>query len=154
MNYWLMKSEPSVYSIDDLQRDKKWYWDGVRNYQVRNMLRDQMKIGDLAFFYHSNANPTGIAGMIEIASEAYPDHTAFDPKHRYYDPKSDPNNPRWWMVDVKFKQKFSHVMTLAELREHPQLKDLLILRKGNRLSITPLTKVEWQTILKIESAFT
>ena len=142
MNYWLMKSEPSVFSIDNLIRspNKTTFWDGVRNYQVRNMIRDEMEKGDLAFFYHSNCKEPGIVGIIKIISKGYPDSSAFKSTHRYFDPKSNPNHPRWFGVDVKFVEKFSRIITLSELRSNAQLKDLLILRKGNRLSITPVSK--------------
>ncbi|RMG59240.1 MAG: EVE domain-containing protein, partial [Gammaproteobacteria bacterium] len=115
MNYWLMKSEPDVYGIDDLEREGTDHWDGVRNYQARNMMRDQMKKGDLVFFYHSNTEVPGIVGIMEVAREGYPDPTAFDPEAKYYDPKSDPDNPRWYMVDVKFVRKLKRVIPLAEL---------------------------------------
>ena len=118
MAYWLMKSEPDVYGIDDLKRDKVEPWDGIRNYQVRNMFRDQMKVGDLAFFYHSNCKPPAVVGIMTIASEAYPDHTQFDPKSRYYDAKSDKENPRWLLVDVKYKRKLKREITLQELKEN------------------------------------
>ncbi len=151
MNYWLMKSEPDVYGIDHLMREsnKTDHWDGVRNYQVRNMMRDEMKKGDLAFFYHSNCKPPGIAGIVEIVRAGYPDFTAFDPESKYYDPKSDPDNPRWFMVDVKFNKKFKRFISLDEIRQHPQLREMLIVRKGNRLSITPVSKHEWDTILEL-----
>jgi len=149
MNYWLMKSEPNAYSIDDLmnQPNKTDHWDGIRNYQVRNMMRDEMKRGDLAFFYHSNCKPPGIVGIVTIAKQGYPDFTAFDPEDMHYDPKSDPDNPRWMMVDVKFKKKFKRLISLDELRSNPLLKEMLLLRKGSRLSITPLTKKEWEAIV-------
>lgn len=149
MRYWLMKSEPDCFSIDDLKNQKVAPWDGVRNYQVRNMLRDEMQVGDQAFFYHSNATPPGIAGLMEIVRAGYPDSTAFDPKAEHFDPKSDPANPRWYMVDVKFKRKFPRLLSLEALRQHPELHTLQILRKGSRLSITPLSAKEWQLILDI-----
>lgn len=114
--YWLLKSEPNAYSIDDLKSDRVTHWDGVRNYQARNFMRDQMKVGDLCFFYHSNTDPVGIVGVCEVVKESYPDFTAFDPEDPHYDPKSDPDNPRWMMVDVKFKKKFSETLTLKALR--------------------------------------
>jgi predicted RNA-binding protein with PUA-like domain len=146
MQYWLMKSEPECYSIDDLKKDKITPWDGVRNYQARNMLRDQVKKGDQVLFYHSNCQPPGIVGTAEVVKESYPDHTAFDPNDKHYDPKSHADNPRWFMVDVKFKQKFPRIISLDELRQVPELNDMLILRKGNRLSVTPVTVKEWQVI--------
>ncbi len=150
MNYWLMKSEPTSYSIDKLckEKNKTTHWDGVRNYQARNFMRDGMSPGDAAFFYHSNCKDIGIVGIVEIVKKAYPDHSAFDPNDHHYDPKSDPDNPRWMMVDVRFKQKFKDTITLDQLRQNPKLKDMLILQKGNRLSITPVSKKEWDAILK------
>ena len=151
MNYWLMKSEPNAFSIDTLaSRPKKTEpWDGVRNYQARNMMRDQMKIGDKAFFYHSNCNPPGIVGIVNIVKESYPDHTAFDPESKYYDPKSSPDAPRWFMVDVKLEKKFNEMITLDELKHIPQLSSMVLLRKGNRLSVMPVSKKEWDIINKI-----
>ena len=154
MAYWLMKNEPEEFSIDDLRkRPKKTEpWDGVRNYQARNMMRDQMKEGDEAFFYHSNCETPGVVGIMKICSESYPDPTAFDPRDPHYDPKSEPGNPRWYLVDVKFVSKLKRTIALSELREHAEtkLKDLIILRRGNRLSITPVTKKEWNFILSLE----
>jgi predicted RNA-binding protein with PUA-like domain len=152
MNYWLMKSEPDVYSIDDLRNaaGKTDTWDGIRNYQVRNMMRDDMKKGDLAFFYHSNCKTPGIAGIMKISRAGYPDYTAFDPKEKYYDPKSDPDNPRWYMVDVRFVRKLKRVITLTELKEQPELADLPLLRRGNRLSVMPLSQQHWDHILSLE----
>ena len=152
MNHWLMKSEPSVFGIDHLMQcvDQTEPWDGVRNYQARNMMRDAMKPGDQAFFYHSNCDVPGIAGVMEIVSEGYPDFTAFDPQHRYFDPKSDPDKPRWFLVDVKFVRKFKETIPLSLLREQTPLKDMKILQKGNRLSVTPVSKKEWAYILKLE----
>lgn len=150
MQYWLMKSEPSEYSIDHLKRDKVEHWDGVRNYQARNMMRDQMKIGDLAFLYHSNCDEIGIVGVMTIHTESYPDHTAFDPKDKHYDPKSDPDKPRWFMVDVKYKRKMKRVISLQELRETKGLEDMALVRKGNRLSVMPVSEDEWNLILTME----
>lgn len=149
MHYWLMKSEPETFSIDDLQRLKESPWDGVRNYQARNMMRDQMQIGDGVLFYHSNCTPPGIAGLATVSRTAYPDHTALDPESPYYDPKSTPETPRWFMVNVKFVKKFPRVITLAELHAHPELHTMLVLRKGNRLSITPVSEKEWNIITEI-----
>jgi len=148
MKYWLMKSEPTTYGIDHLQKEKNKteHWDGVRNYQARNMMRDEMKKGDLVFFYHSNCTVPGIVGVAEVVKESYPDFTAFDPESQYYDPKSNEDNPRWFMVDVKFKQKFKETISLTQLREVGGLEEMMILRKGNRLSITPVTKREWDVI--------
>ena len=150
MQYWLMKSEPDSYSIDDLQRDKSTPWNGVRNYQARNMMRDIMRKGDRAFFYHSNCGQPGIAGVMKVSRTAYPDFTALDPASDYFDPKSSNENPRWWMVDVAYARKFARIITLRELKQHPQLSNMVILRRGNRLSITPVTKNEWEFILELE----
>ncbi len=150
MAYWLMKSEPEAYGIPDLKRDGRIHWDGVRNYQARNHMRT-MQIGDEAFFYHSNCKVPGIVGIMKIAKLAYPDHTAFDPNDIHYDPKSTEDNPRWEMVDVAYVRTFSSVVSLAQLRETPALEEMIILRKGNRLSITPVSKKEWDIILKLAS---
>lgn len=148
-NYWLMKSEPSCYSIDDLKRDKVEPWDGIRNYQVRNMMRDEMQVGDRALFYHSNAgNETGVVGEMTIASKAYPDPTQFDPKSDHPDPKSDPENPRWLLVDVKYKNKFKHPVTLAEMKLDPKLEGIAVLKKGNRLSVMPISKMHYEYLVK------
>ncbi|OOG24800.1 EVE domain-containing protein [Thioalkalivibrio denitrificans] len=147
MAYWLMKSEPDVFGIDDLKRVKVEPWDGVRNYQARNMMRDEMKKGDQAFFYHSNCEVPGIVGIMTIARAGYPDDTAFDPEAKYYDPKSDPDNPRWYRVDVRFKRKFRKVIPLSELKTCPELADMPLVRKGNRLSIMPVTPEQWQFIM-------
>ncbi|MBX9670966.1 MAG: EVE domain-containing protein [Candidatus Obscuribacterales bacterium] len=151
MNYWLFKSEPSVYSIDDLKRDKRTSWEGVRNYQARNFLRDTVKNGDLVLFYHSNAEPPGVAGIAEIVKEGYPDHTALDPKHKYYDEKSKPGNPTWYLVDVGFKTKFDKIVGLPTLKEAPGLEDMMVTKRGARLSIQPVTKKEWDIVLKLAS---
>ncbi len=152
MNYWLMKSEPSEFSIDDLKKrpKQKEAWDGVRNYQARNMMRDEMKKGDLVFFYHSNCDEPGIVGIMTIDKEGYPDHTAFDPDDKHFDPKSYPENPRWFYVDVKYKRKLKRTISLSELRDHKQLKDMKLLQKGNRLSIMPVSKKEWNYISGLE----
>lgn len=152
MKYWLMKSEPSVFGIDDLAKRPKQTepWDGVRNYQARNMMRDEMQPGDQAFFYHSNCEMPGIVGLMEIVSAGYPDFTAFDPKHRYYDPKSDPDKPRWFLVDVRLQRKFKETIALSLLREKKPLANMKILQRGNRLSITPVTKKEGEYILTLE----
>ena len=147
MNYWLMKSEPDVFSIDDLKKEKTDHWDGVRNYQARNFMKN-MKKKDLVFFYHSNCTPPGIAGVMEVSKEAYPDFTSFDKKSKYYDPKSSEENPRWFMVDVKFKQKFKEIIPLDTLKEMKSLKDMSLVRKGNRLSIMPVSKKEWGAIME------
>ncbi len=154
MNYWLMKSEPDVFGIDHLKAmpKKTEHWDGVRNYQARNMMRDEMKKGDQVFFYHSNCDEPGIIGIMEVVKEGYPDHTAFNPEAKYYDPKSDPDNPRWYMVDVKYKRTLKRNITLSELKEVKALEDCPLVRKGNRLSIMPITKKQWDLILKMEEA--
>ena len=154
MAYWLMKSEPDVYGIDDLAAAPRRtdHWDGVRNYQARNMMRDQMRKGDLAFFYHSNCPEPGIVGIMKIVREGYPDHTAFDPKEKYYDPKSDPEKPRWYMVDVQFVRRLKRKITLAELKKYKELEGLPLLRKGNRLSIMPVTEAQWEFILGLENS--
>lgn len=150
MRYWLMKSEPDVFSIDDLEKrgPRGSHWDGVRNYQARNFMRE-MALGDEALFYHSNCEQPGVVGVMKIVREAYPDHTAFDPKDPHFDPKSDPAKPRWDMVDVAYVQRFARTIGLAEMRESKALADMLVLRKGNRLSITPVTRREWTAILRM-----
>ena len=154
MPHWLMKTEPSTFGIDHLARapKKTTGWDGVRNFQARNMLRDEMKRGDEAFLYHSSTDVPGIAGIVEIVKEGYPDPTAFERGHHHYDPDSDPAEPRWFMVDVRLKRKFSRSVTLEELRTHAkkQLKDMVLLRRGNRLSITPVSDAQWRFILSLE----
>jgi predicted RNA-binding protein with PUA-like domain len=151
MKYWLMKSEPGCFSIDDLAKRPKRteHWDGVRNYQARNMMRDEMRKGDKAFFYHSNCESPGIVGVVEIVKEAYPDFTAFDLNQQHYDPKSTRDNPRWFMVDVQFLEKFSQGVSLEELKQNPYLKNLMVLRKGSRLSITPVAAEEWKLIVTL-----
>ncbi len=148
MRYWLMKSEPSEYSIDDLARDGTVPWFGVRNYQARNFMRDQMKPGDLAFFYHSSCAEPGIAGICTVSKAAYPDQTQFDPASKYYDPKATPENPRWFNVEVSFVRK-TRLVPLAELRAHPELAHMRILQRGNRLSITPVDPKEWAFIERL-----
>ena len=151
MKYWLMKSEPDAFSIDDLKKSPKATtpWDGIRNYQARNMMRDEMQKGDRVFFYHSNCKPPGIVGVMEVVKPAYPDFTAFEPKQKYFDAKSDPNNPRWFMVDVRFVEEFDRLISLDELRTIKSLQSMQLLRKGNRLSIMPVSAKEWQSILKL-----
>ena len=153
MNYWLFKSEPDAFSIDDLKamKGRRDHWDGIRNYQARNLMRDEMKKGDLGFFYHSSCKVPGVVGVVEVVKEAYPDHTAHNPKEKYYDPKSSEENPRWFMVDVKFKQKFKEIISLESLRQVNALSDMVLLRKGSRLSIQPVSKKEWNAILKMSS---
>ncbi len=154
MNYWLMKSEPGEFGIDDLRKRprKTEPWDGVRNYQARNMMRDEMQLGDRAFFYHSACEVPGVVGIVEIASAPYADPTAFDPADRHYDPKSDPDNPRWFLVDVKFVRKLKRTIALSELRAFAEtrLDGLALLRRGNRLSVMPVAKKHWDFILGLE----
>lgn len=150
MNYWLMKTEPDTFSIDDLKRKKREAWDGVRNYQARNFMRDEMHVGDSVFFYHSNCAEPGIAGIAEVASDAYPDPSQFDPKSKYFDAGSSRDNPRWMLVDVKFVKKLKRVITLDELKNHPSIADMRLLRKGNRLSVMPVEAKEWRYILGLE----
>ena len=150
MTYWLMKSEPDVYSIDDLERDGREKWDGIRNYQARNMMRDDMKIGEEIFFYHSNCKEPGIVGVARVVSESYPDPTQFDKKSAYYDAKSSADNPRWCLVDVEFVRKLTRNITLTELKAQKTLADMILTRKGNRLSIMPVSKIHWNKILSLE----
>lgn len=152
MAYWLVKSEPDEFSIDDLYaRPKRTeHWDGVRNYQARNYMRDGMKKGDEVFFYHSNCEVPGIVGIARVVKEAYPDHTAFDPDDPHYDPKSDPDNPRWLMVDVKYVRKLERTIALSELKENPKLEGMALVRKGNRLSVMPVTEQQWRAVLAME----
>ena len=147
--YWLLKSEPDCYSIDDMERDGRTFWDGVRNYQARNFMRDDMHPGDLAFFYHSGANPPGIAGVVEIVSTGYPDHTQFDPTEDHFDPKSTPENPRWIMVDVEFRATFDDVIPLADLKGRDGLEDMVVTQRGSRLSVQPVTPEEWEQVIEL-----
>lgn len=149
MKYWLMKSEPSVYGIDDLARDKRTSWGGVRNYQVRNMFRDDFAKGDVAFFYHSSCDQPGVVGTMKVAGGAYPDPTQFDPESEYFDPRSKRDSPAWLAVDVQFQRRFREPLALEVLRRDPGLEGLLILRRGNRLSVTPVTEVEARAILAL-----
>jgi len=152
MKYWLFKSEPDVFGIDHLKKmpGQTEHWDGIRNYQARNMLRDDIKPGDQVFFYHSNCKEPAIVGIAQVTREGYPDHTAFDPEQHYYDPKSDPDNPRWYMVDVKFVRDLKRPVTLQELKQLPELEDMPLVRRGNRLSIMPVSKEHWKLILDLE----
>lgn len=149
--FWLLKSEPNVFSFDDLQSSKgrKTHWDGVRNYQARNMLRDDLKKGDGVLFYHSNAKPMVIAGIAQVVKEGYPDHTAFDPDDRHFDPKSDPDNPAWYMVDIKAVVKFDPPLTREELMKVESLSEMVLLQRGSRLSVQPVKPAEWRAILKL-----
>ena len=145
MKYWLMKSEPTDFSIDDLEKSKTIDWYGIRNYQARNFMRDDMSLGDQAFFYHSNCKTPGIVGIMEVCQLAYPDKLQFIKNHKYFDPKSDPENPRWLNVDVKFIKK-TKLLGLQDIRTYNELKNMKILQRGNRLSITPVTHEEWDFI--------
>ena len=150
MAYWLIKSNPSCFSINDLQRLGAEMWDGVRNYRARNFMRDDMQVGDKAFFYHSSAKPSGIAGIVTISNAGYPDTTQFHPEHRHYDPKATEENPRWYMVDVSFEQAFSDILPLSELKFLPALEDSLLLRKGcEQLTIIPLESKHWYAIMNM-----
>ena len=153
--YWLMKSEPSCFSIDDLaaSTNQTSPWDGVRNYQARNFMRDDMQVGDQIFFYHSNCKPPGIVGIAQVASAAYPDYTAFYPTSDHPDASSTPENPRWFMVDVQFKQKFPHLLSLDMLKQYPQLSNLPLIRKGNRLSVMPVSEQDWAFILALVASY-
>ena len=154
MSYWLLKTEPTSFNVEMLERlpNKTTCWDGVRNYQARNMLRDQVKIGDEVFLYYSNCEEPGIVAIGGIVEEAYPDPTAFDRKHHHFDPKSDPEKPAWFMVDVQLKRRLKRIISLGELREHAskELRDMMILRTGNRLSVTPVSTPHWKFILSLE----
>ncbi len=144
---WLMKSEPDVYSYEDLEREGRTLWDGIRNYQARNFMRDEMRVGDRVLFYHSNCEPPGVAGIAEVASEPYPDPTQFDPKSKYFDEKSSEENPRWMLVDVTPVRALPRLVSLAEMREEARLADLPLLRKGNRLSIMPVENADADRII-------
>lgn len=146
--YWLMKSEADCFSFDDLQAapDQTTFWDGVRNYEARNLLRDQVQVGDLVLYYHSNAEPSGVAGVAEVVRAGYPDHTAFDPGHDHFDPKSNPEKPTWYMVDLKAVKPLPKFVALGELREKPELQEMALFKR-NRLSVTPVTEEEFKTVL-------
>ena len=149
--YWLFKSEPTSYSFDDLlgERNQTAEWDGVRNYQVRNFMRDEMRVGDGVLFYHSSTNPTAVVGTATIIGESYPDVTAWDPQAKYYDAKSSPDNPTWLVVDIKADQQFARPVTLAEIKQNPALEDMLLVRRGMRLSVQPVTQAEYQEIVSL-----
>ena len=149
--YWLMKSEPDVYSIDDLARDGTTFWDGVRNFEARNHMRDGMKPGDLAFFYHSNADPSGVAGVMRVAKPARPDETAFDPRDEHHDPRSDRADPTWWGVDVAFVQKLPRVVSLHDIKAEARLRNMALLKRS-RLSVTPVSPAHWRIILGMAAA--
>ncbi len=147
--YWLFKSEPNAYSIDDLVKDRSTHWDGVRNYQVRNMLRDDIKVGDRVLFYHSNAKPMAIVGTARVIEPGYPDHTAFDKKDKHYDPKSNPDAPTWFMVDVEIIQKFDTPVTRDDLKADDVASGMAVMQKGSRLSIVPVAEEEWQAVHRL-----
>jgi predicted RNA-binding protein with PUA-like domain len=154
MRYWLFKTEPSTFGVEDLARARRatTAWDGVRNYQARNMLRDEIAKGDLGFLYHSSCEVPGIAGIVKVVRAGYPEAAAFDPKHPYYDPESDADAPRWYSIDIRLERRIDPPITLETLRKHAQraLKDMVILRRGNRLSVTPVSEREWKFILSLE----
>jgi len=149
--YWLFKSEEKVFSIDDLSKEpgKTTHWDGIRNYQARNFIRDEMKKGDRVLFYHSNSDPNAVVGVCEIVKEAYPDFTAFDKKSKYYDSKSKKDDPAWMMVDIKFVEKFDDPVTLQDIKANPKLSEMRLVQRGNRLSVFPIEKKEFNEILKM-----
>lgn len=149
MGYWLFKTEPDAFSIDDLAAmpEQTEHWDGIRNYQARNFLRDQVKLGDQVFIYHSSCKDVGIAGLAEVVREGYVDHTQFDPDGKYFDPKSDPQNPRWYMVDVKLKTRFQQILPLKTIKAMPEITEIGLVKKGHRLSIMPVNEKEWQALL-------
>ena len=153
MRYWLMKTEPDTFSVDDLEAAPRatTSWDGVRNYQARNMIRDEMKRQDQVFLYYSSTAVPGIVAVMDVVKEGYPDKTAFDPKDHHYDPESDPAKPRWFMVDVRLKKRLARMVTLEELRKHAtkELKGMVLLRPGNRLSVTPVEPAHWKFILSL-----
>jgi predicted RNA-binding protein with PUA-like domain len=149
MKHWLLKTEPESYSIDDLKRDKKTSWDGVRNYQARNFIRDDMKTGDLILLYHSNAKPPGIVGIAKVCRDAYPDHTAQDPKDHHHDPKATKENPIWMMVDIQFVEKFTAIVSLDEIKAAKSLDGILVAKRGQRLSVQPVEKAHFDRIRKM-----
>ncbi|HXO22282.1 MAG TPA: EVE domain-containing protein [Thermoanaerobaculia bacterium] len=150
--YWLMKCEPAAYSIVDLERDGVASWEGVRNFQARNLMRDEMKLGDRVLFYASNAEPSGATGVAEVAREAYPDSFAFKKGHRYYDEKSDPANPTWYMVDIRFSEKFSSIISLDTLKNTKGLEEMVVTQKGSRLSVQPVKKKEFDIVVRLGRA--
>lgn len=148
-NYWLFKTEPEDYSLEDIKKDKKTYWDGVRNYQARNFLRDSIKKGDEVFLYQSNTDPLAVVAVCEVVKEGYPDFTAMDKAHHHFDPKSTPDNPIWYMVDIKLTKVLKRPVTLKEIKENPLMKDFRLIQRGNRLSVMPVTEPEWMEILRL-----
>jgi predicted RNA-binding protein with PUA-like domain len=151
MKYWLMKSEPNVFSIDDLKKKKKTHWDGVRNFQAKNFMKNEMKKGDEVLFYHSNADPSSAVGVGQVIKEGYADHTQFDPDDPHYFPSADPKNPIWFMVDIKFVAKFKKAVSLEEIKNNPKLKKMRLVQRGNRLSVMPVEKNEFEEIVKMGS---
>ncbi|MEX2216013.1 MAG: EVE domain-containing protein [Phycisphaeraceae bacterium] len=149
MKHWLLKTEPESYSIDQLKRDKRTCWDGVRNYQARNFIRDDMKLGDLVLLYHSNADPAGVVGIASVCREAYADHTAQDPKDHHYDPKASAANPIWMMVDIKFVKKFKSTVTLEAIKNAKDLEGILVAKRGQRLSVQPVEKAHFEVIRRM-----
>lgn len=151
--FWLIKSEPAEFSVDDLEKTKNHItsWDGVRNYQARNFIRDEMKIGDKVLFYHSSTEPNAVVGVCEVVKEAYPDHTQFDSNHKHYDPKADRKNPTWFVVDIKLVKKFKKPVTLEEIKTNPKLANMRLIQRGNRLSVMPVTKYEYEEIIRMGS---
>lgn len=152
VRHWLMKSEPDVYSIDDLQRDGHTHWDGVRNYQARNLMRDDMQVGDPVIFYHSNAKPPGAAGIAEVSRPAYPDHTAWDARSKYFDPKSDKDAPTWMMVDIAYKAHLPRLVSIKELKANPALADMAVTQSFQRLSVQPVAPGEFEEVLRMAEA--
>lgn len=149
--YWLMKSEPDAFSFDDLWSapKKTTLWDGIRNYQARNLLRDDFKKGDYVLYYHSNAKPTGVAGLAEVVRESYPDPTQFDPKSKYHDPKSDPDDPRWLVVDIRALEALPNFVSLSDLKANPKLADMMVCQRGARLSVQPVTTAQWKEVVRM-----
>lgn len=147
MAYWLFKTEPDTFSIDTLRVQGSSPWEGVRNYQARNMLRDEVKEGDFVLIYHSSCKKVGVAGIAKVTRESYPDHFALNPESEYFDPKSDPDNPRWFMVDIEFVRKTQRLIPLSVLKSMPELENMPLVKRGNRLSVMPVTEAEWQAIL-------
>ena len=150
--YWLMKSEPHVYSIDDLERDGSTFWDGVRNYQARNYMRDDMEVGDLVLYYHSNTKPPGIVGVARVCRPSYPDHTQFDESSKYYDAKASEAKPRWFMVDLEFVEKFPHIVPLDALKANADLEGMYVIRKGMRLSVQPVEAEHFEAVVAVAKA--
>lgn len=147
--YWLMKTEPGAYAIDDLKREKVAFWDGVRNYQARNFMRDEMRVGDKVLFYHSNTPPVGVVGLAKVVKEGYVDVTQFDSREDHYDPKVKKENPRWYGVDVRFVKKFKEPVTLEELKANKKLKDMAVVQPGQRLSVQPVSKKDYEEVLRM-----